>query len=277
MDITNDILNNREKYPDTAEITLVDGTKITVKEFRDQLQPRAEFTRAAETWKREKQQLEQAHSGLQGQLREREQALTTALAEKAALEGRAPKPTPAGGPSEEELLADPVLGGLVKDIRATRAELVETKQQLKEQGEQLKRGSEHLIRRDYETQLGRISSYHNDRFNRDGKGKAFDQAGFIEYVMKRSESNPAFANDLGLAYNEYSRGDEIAHVTREAEERGREAGRKEARVPTIPNGRRSAPARPEGLPADTTLQTLTDEQVLADPDIQAALRGDDTA
>lgn len=272
MDLTNDILNNREKYPDTAEITLTDGTKVSIKEFREQLQPRAEFTRASEGWRRKESQLNDAVTGLQGQLTQ----LTADLAAATAERGRpaAPAGTPEG-PTDEELDADPVLRRLHRRTIDTQKQLTDALAKVEAHETRLANHESTWIQRDYVDQLGRIGTYHNGRFNKDGKGKAFDQAAFIDFVTTRSKVNPAFATDLGLAYNEYSRTDEMALVAREAEERGREAGKREARIPPIPNGRRNTPVRPEGLPA--SLQELSDEQVLNDPDIQTALRGDETA
>src|SRR4029077_15464422 len=110
---TSEVLNDREKYPDTAEVTLVDGRKISVKEFRDQLQPRSDYTRAVEAHKREKTQAEGAVTGLQQQRQELERQLAAALEDKKRV---TPPAAPDGGPSEEELLADPVLGKIVRKL-----------------------------------------------------------------------------------------------------------------------------------------------------------------
>ena len=263
-DLTLEILNNREKYPDDQEITLVDGSKMTVKQLRDQLQPRAEFTRASEGWSREKRQLEGSINGLQGQLSKLQTDLQAAIAERDSRP--VPAATRGNGPTEEELEGDPVLGPLVRNIKAVSKKLDDGLTRLGEHEARLKTHEDTWVKRDYMTQLANITAFHNGRYNKDGQGKAFDQKAFLDYAMERGIA------DLDVAYRSFSRDDEVGLAVKEAEERGAERARKE-RVPPIPGGRRSATPRSPELPE--SLDKLTDDQVLNDPLMQRAMAGED--
>jgi len=259
-----EILTNREKYPDGMEITLLDGSKTTVKDFRDHYNPRSEFTRASEGWAREKHQLVEAHQGLQGQLQDAQTQLAAALADR-----REPV-RPSGEPSDDELLADPVLGKLVRRINTLTDKLETTEKATRDNDARIQAGTQEIVRDRYLSQLGSIESRFNTRFNKDGKGKAFDRKGFLDYVIERGKVNPLFT-DLGIAYNEFTRDDEMTLTAKEAEERGIERGKTQARVPNIPFGRRRAPSKPQGLPE--TFGDVTEEQMADDPDIQRAMSG----
>src|SRR3989442_8042833 len=180
-DLTIDILTNKEKYPDAMEITLADGQKITVKQYRDALQPRAEFTRASEAWSKEKKDLEGAVQGLQGQLA---QAL-----EEAKKRGEPVKPAPGsdGKLTEDDLLADPILGPIVTRLKGAteRLEAHETR---------LKQHEDTWLQTKYLGEITQIEKAHNTAFNADGKGKAFDRKGFLDYVLERR------ITDLDSAY-----------------------------------------------------------------------------
>src|SRR5947209_13052752 len=167
MDLTLEILTNREKYPDTAEITLADGQKITVKQFRDTLQPRAEFTRASEGWAREKKSLEDAQTGLQQQLSALNAQFQKALEDKKALEGR--QPVKAGGDgeiTEDELARDPILGPIMRAVKATTAAMDDVKKTMKEQGDRIAQHETTWVTRDYQNQLAGLGSRFTARFNK---------------------------------------------------------------------------------------------------------------
>jgi hypothetical protein len=248
-DLTDAILRDRTKYPDDRKIVLADGEEITVKELRDSLLPKADFTRASEGWSRKERELTSSVEGLQAQLAE-------ALKTKAPAEVAR---TPAGGYSEEDLLGDPILGPIVRDLKATRTRLTEHE-------ERMKGHEEYVMTREYKGQLASIASQHNARYNPDGTGKAFDQKAFLDYVVEKQTPN------LDTAYSAWSRDDEIERVTRDAEARGEERGMKKAAVPNVPFGRRRAPLRDKDLPE--SLDKVTDEMLETDPDMQDALRAD---
>lgn len=250
-DLTLEILRNREKYADDQEITLTGGETVTVKQLRDALQPREEFTRASQEWAAERKRGETER----GQLQEAVEGLNRQLAETLR---NPPKETPRPGAiTEEDLAADPVLGPIVRDLKAARAELVEHTKRLKDQEDGRMR----------DRYLGKIETLRG-RAKADGI-ESFDPKAFLDFAIQRQST------DLDLAYDGYTRADAIALARKDAEAAGIEKGKAAAKLPTVPFGRRRPPARPEGLPG--SLQELTDEQVLNDPVIQAALASGEEA
>src|SRR2546426_3770513 len=114
----------------------------------------------------------------------------------------------------DELAGDSVLGPIVRDIRATRAELNEAKARLREQGDRIKNHEDTLIKSGYESQLHGIAAHHRGRYKKD-----LDRNRFIGFAVERG------VTDLGVAYRAFSLDDERELVTREAEERGALRGR----------------------------------------------------
>jgi hypothetical protein len=263
-DLTYEILSNREDYPDDQQIQLQNGRVITVKELRDSLQPRAEFTRASEAWSRREREYQQALEGANQQLQ-------AALAQREAAVAAGQQPAvvaPSGSVTEEDLMRDPYMGAHFRRIFEAQ-KMAEQKLEALESRSKLHEDT--WMRNHFQGQLARLSSTHNQTFNPDGKGKGFDQGDFLEWVQK----NPISRNgqvDLDLCYEQYTREDQRTHLQKEAEKRGYEKGLREGRVPMVPFGRRRQAPRDPGLPE--TFQELTDEKIEADPEIQAAMRGD---
>ena len=255
-DLTLSILTDRTKYPDEMEITLTGGEKVTVKEFRDSLQPRAEFTKEIEKRAAREKELQGAVDGLNQQLMQ-------ALAAKEAA-GEPVKTVATGGYSEEEIEADPVLGPMAKRLKsaAERLEAHEARLGMHEQT---------WLKDRITGQIANLAARHNARF----KEKPFDQDGFLKSVQERplwTTQGGAQELDLESSYNNWVRNDEMARITSEAEARGVEKGKQAARVPAVPFGRRRAPARPEGLPA--SFQEVTEDMIAADPDVIEAMAKD---
>jgi len=256
-DRTYEILTDRVKYPDDQEITLVSGEKVTVKEFRDGLMPKSDFTKQSETWAKKERDLQANVEGLNGQLAAAIQAREAAAA---ALNGRAAPVTPEGGYTEDQLLNDPVLGPMMKGLKAAT-------ERLQSHEERIKMHEDTWLKNQYTGQLANLEGRWNARFNEDGKGVPFDKKGFLDRVIETGTTN------LDLAFDAFSRPAEIERVTKEAEARGVERG-KAARVPVVPIGRRSVRPRPEGIKDGDTVSSITDDQVLGDEEMQAALRGE---
>lgn len=255
-DLTLEIIRNKEKYPDDRKIVLGDGEEITCRELREQLQPRSEWTQEHEKWQRREREL-------QGDVERHREAVDGLNQQLAAAMQQAPPAarTPSGGISEEDLLADAVLGPLFKEQKRSQERLEAHEQRLAAH-------EKYVLEREYRGQLGTLASRHNTRFNADGKGTAFNQAKFLDFCLQRQIS------DLDVAYDAWSRPEELAQTTREAEARGEERGKAIARVPAIPFGRRRAPTKPEGLPA--SFQDVTDEMIADDPEIREAMEKDAT-
>lgn len=259
-----EILNDRAKYPDEMVITLASGDEISVKDYRDQLQTRADFTRASQQWTQREQQYTQAIQGLQGQLNEATERLNAALADR----GRPTVPTSPTSASSaatlEDLETDPVLGSLVKGIKSMREELAGVLRESKEHATRLKGHEDAWVQRDYSVKLNELGQRFNTRFNKDGKGKAWDQKAFLDYCLPRQ------IVDLEAGYTAFTHAEELKAVEEEAEQRGIEKGKAAQRIAHLPDGRGArAPQRPKGLPE--RLQDLKDEDVLNDPEMRQAM------
>src|SRR5205807_9225932 len=82
--------------------------------------------------------------------------------------------------------------------------------------------------------------------------------------------------DLEVAYRALTLDDAVAAASAEAEERGKQRGRRERHHSSASGSPWGAPSiRPPHLGGVESLQEPTDEQVLADPDIQRAMSGEE--
>jgi hypothetical protein len=162
----------------------------------------------------------------------------------------------------DELAGDPVLGPLVKKISTLEGKLTETRALAKDHGDRLQRHENTWIASSYQTQLSNIAAHHERRF-----GKRFDRDNFLQYAVGHG------VTDLETAYRSWSLDAEVEKARKDAEERGAARRRRETGA-----GRSlfDAPRiRPPHLGNVESLDQLTDDQVFADPDIQAALRGEE--
>jgi len=262
-DLTVEILTDREKWPDDRKLVLADGVETTVGAFRAAAMPKADFTKYAEGARRKEQQLTE-------QLTAAQQNLVVALqareAEEAA-KGKAAAPTtPTGEMTEQEYMADPVLGPMFRKIQKA-AEALEAAQAENRQLRERVEGHEKIwTRSQFTAQIAEIQKADPE----------LDVKDFLEFVQRQPTINTETQQvDLHGTYRGYSADRRIKAAEKAAEERGIEKGRKEASTPTIPFARRFTPVKPDGLPS--TFQEVTEEQALADPDIQAAMSGGPSA
>lgn len=267
MDLTLEILNNKEKYPDDRAIVLGDGETITCGELRDKLQPRSAFTQASQKWAERERELQAAHDGLSQQLAALQQQL------QAYQQQAAPPSSPTPGSVEERrsvLRQDPYFSVLMEEIDALKQEREAARQRLDMHERYVKT-------REYEARLGALESRWNSRFNKDGK-RPWDKRGFLEFVQK----NPILSYngitqtqdvDLETTYDKWAWNEEIGQREREAEERGFARGKQQATVPPMPFGRRrGTPQKSKDLPE--TFGAVTDEMLLQDPEIIEAMTRD---
>ena len=115
------------------------------------------------------------------------------------------------GDFDDELVSDPVLGPIVR-------KLGEAHERLQAHEARLGAHEDGFLRREYMGQLAELGRHYNARYNKDGKGKAFDQKAFLDYVIQRRTPN------LGVAYDSFTLEDERALAVREGEESGRRRG-----------------------------------------------------
>jgi hypothetical protein len=166
---------------------------------------------------------------------------------------------------DDELLADPVLGGIVRKLNATQAKLDEAVERVSQHDERLKTHEDTWTRRDIVGRLGDIAERHHRRF-----GKPLDPQRLIGFALQRN------VPDLEVAYRALTLDDAVAAASAEAEERGKQRGRRERHHSSSSGSPWGAPSvRPPHLGGVESLQELTDEQVLADPDIRRAMSGDE--
>ena len=166
---------------------------------------------------------------------------------------------------DDELLADPVLGGLVRKLNATQAQLDEAVTKVRAHDERLQTHEDTWTRRDIVGRLGAIAERHERRF-----GKPLDAQRLIGFCLERNVA------DLETAYRALTLDDAVAAASAEAEDRGKQRGRRERHHGSSSGSPWGAPSiRPPHLGGVESLQELTDEQVLADPDIQRAMSGEE--
>jgi hypothetical protein len=237
-DLTYELLTNREQFPDTREITLADGQVVTVKELRDTLMPKADMTRMSQSWAEEKRQLQESLSGYQRQLAQAASRQTT------------PAPSGATGLTEDDYLADPVLGPIFRRAKAAEERLAVHEQT--------------YLRDRYQAQLTDIEAREAKR----PEDKRVRKDQLLDYAIRNNMA------DLNLAYRVLTRDRDIEMAQQEALRQGIEKGRKEATAPHVPFGNRRSVAPTTEGPKDFD---SAEDAAMRDPDILAAMRGDSAA
>ena len=221
-----DVLLNREKYPDTQEID-IGGQKMSLGDLRNDVIPKGDMTKATQKLSEEKRALEQnvtelqsAYQGLQGQL-------STLLAGRTTADG-----TPARTSPLSDLEADPLLGPVIAELRAVRADLSKAN----DTNERLQR-----------QQVEMATTYIQDGYRRriaelQSKDAALDPHALIQFAVSRNMP------DIDMAYQLMTEDSRLKQRETEAEKRGYEKGKQEVVIPPISSGRRMTVAPPpEGV------------------------------
>lgn len=207
-DIFEEVLRNRDAYPDDRTIQVGDRT-ITVKEFRDRWMPKSEFTRASQTWSEERSRLSDSLTGLQRQL----------AAEIEARQSAGTMPMNGDGSiTREQLARDPVMGLIIREIDQVRRDMM---------------GQQQTYGRDqYLTKIRELKSRDTELNERD----------LIDYAVKRQ------IVDMDVAYRDFTRERDIERAVKKAKEEGIEEGKRTARLPHVPTGGKRAPSSPAPEP-----------------------------
>jgi hypothetical protein len=168
----------------------------------------------------------------------------------------------------DELRHDPVLGSLVRDLETTESRLREAQEALRAHENRLTGQEDAIIRGGYLAQLDALEAHHRRKY-----GRKLDRDALIGFALERRVA------DLSIAYRAYSADDATALAAKEAEARGVARGRREAGGGRG-RGTWNAPqiTRPVlGGREFSSIQDLPDDgdAFLADPDIRAALSGED--
>ena len=225
------VLNNRKDYPDDMKVSM-GGQEVTLKELRDTLIPKGEFTKVT-------QQAAQEKSALEGQLRDATQQLAIALQRS----GQAPAQTQ---DRLADLAQDPTFGPLVQEVYQARRVLGE------------------IANRQQQYELNQWTNQHLAALKEiTTKDKDLNAQALVEFARTRGLTN------LHDAYALQTRERDIDSARKEAEAKGYEKGKKEASIPVIPTGRRTAPP---GQSLPETLDAAA-EAAKSDPDVLAAMAG----
>lgn len=238
-----DILNNRETYPDSQEIEMM-GQKMTLGSLRADLIPKGDFTRATQKLSDDKArlessqaQLQEAYNGLQAQL-------------KTLVDARGQQPSQNGAMSDmDALAADPLLGPLVKTMQRIEQRIeADSKRYDVIQNTQKEMVTEYL-KNEYRRKLSDMKRDHPD----------LSEPTLIDFATKHQIA------DLDLAYKLMTVDTRVEQTAREAEQRGYDKGKTEVQqVPPILPGRRMM-----GPPPTEGIKTLDEAERAAvnDPEI----------
>ena len=221
-----DVLQNREKYPDTQEID-IGGQKMTLGELRNDMIPKGDMTKATQRLSEEKRALEQNVTELQSAYQGLQSQLTTMVAGRTMADG-----TPARTSPLAELEADPLLGPVIAELRAVRADLSKAN----DTNERLQR-----------QQVEMATTYIQDGYRRRiadlrAKDASLDPQALINFAVSRNMP------DIEMAYQLMTEDSRLKQRESEAEKRGYEKGKQEVVIPPMSSGRRMTMAPPpEGV------------------------------
>lgn len=244
----NDVLMNREKYPDTQEIDF-GGQKTTLRTLREELMPKGEMTKATQKLSDEKRQLEQnvtdlqqAYQGLQGQL-------SSLVADRSKAAGGDPTRSPMA-----ELEADPILGPVIAELKAVRSDLLEAKKSNEALQQRQMEMATHYIQDQYRARIARLQE----------SDKTFDPKALIDFAVAHNMP------DIELAHRVMTEDSRLKSAAAEAEKRGYEKGKTEVTIPPISTGRRMTVAPP---PDGVTNLEQAKEAASNDPEIARMWNG----
>jgi len=236
-----DVLKNREQYPDTMEVP---NLGVTVGQLRDGFVPKADLTNATtQQAQKHKQQLEQFQNAAQA----REQMFQQQLAQ--AMQRQGVNPNNAAEDDLSPYRSDPTFGPLVKALDATRQQNQQLMQRV-----QMDEVSVRTMR--YQDELNQLKKEHPDLNERE----------LADYTAKLWQGGP----DLKVAKRLYTYDQDIKRIETEAEKRGYEKAKAEPPVVAMPgHGRRSRSSANEPKPKDMKQAA---EMALNDPEIMSTFQ-----
>lgn len=237
-----EIYSDKTAYPDTMEIDLGNGVKIPLKQWRDEMGPKAEFTQHTQQLAAEKRETETRLAQAQQQ-----------LAQALAMTGQ-PASTPKGRQSKlDEYAEDPILAPFVETIRGLQAELGQAKQVLGQHENQY--------------WIGQHMKAISDIQARDPEYK--DPAKVQELTTRAMQlQNP----NLDHVHQILTRERDLQKARQEGESKGYERGKQEASIPRIPTGLRSVPKPEANVPG--VFGRDSEHAAMTDPEIAQAAMGE---
>lgn len=236
-----DIYLDKTTYPDTMELDLGNGVKMPLKQWREELQTREDFTKYAQQSSAEKKQLEAT-------LAQAQQALAQALASQ----GQPVKHATGPLGKLEQYADDPILAPFVSALQEARSELQFLKQTAQTHEQQYWFGQHLAAIKDIQS-----------------RDKDYTDPAKVQDLAKFSAQNGI--TNLDLAHKLQTRDRDLETARKEAQAKGFEEGQKAARIPTIPTGGprrgKTAPEIPQRFGRDS------EQAAVHDPEIVSALQG----
>lgn len=237
------LYSDRAAYPDEMTIE-IQGEKMSLKDWRDGLGLKSEFTKHTQELSGKTRQMEQ----ILQQQQQREQMLQAQLAQAMAARGVDPR-----NAQEDDLAAyrsDPAFGPLVKLIENQQGTIGQLAQRM-----QMDEVSMNTYR--YEQQLNRLKE----------KDPELDTQQLAEFTRNLYSKGP----DIDAAYRLHTEEKRLKKATDDAERRGYEKAKAEPPMPPQPGGRRGGSAPAPELPKDWNSRAAMALQEFG-PELQEALQ-----
>jgi len=250
-----ELLTNREAYPDDREV-VIGEQKVTLKELRDRLIPKGEFTRATQRAaelerlaRQRDEELRQAQLSLAQVLQARENA------------GQQTPTTPSGEVDWQVLQNDPLLRPLVQRLEAAQRVAEAAAKRLEQAEARLAQHEQTYIADRYLQTLERLAQDHPNLDRQQVLAKA------AEIGQQWQQYGPDLRHVVTLLTHE----DAVKQAREQGYHEGLSKGKEEARLPYLP-GTTRAPVAPQPSPFQS-LDELEDAAA-RDPDILRQFYGD---
>lgn len=237
------LYSDRATYPDEMTVE-IQGEKMSLKDWRDSLGLKSEFTKHTMELSTKQKQMEQVLA----QQTQREQALQAQLAQAMAARGVDPR-----NAQDDDLAAyrsDPAFGPLVKLIEGQQQTIGQLAQRM-----QMDEISVNSWR--YQQQLDRLKE----------KDPDLNPQELAEFTRQMYSKGP----DIDTAYRLHTEERRFKKEVAEAEKRGYEKAKAEPPMPPQPGGRRGGAAIPQELPKDWNARAAMALQEFG-PELQEALQ-----
>lgn len=216
------LYNDRTKYPDEMTVEL-GGEKMSLKDWRDSLGLKSEFTKHTQAQSAKQQQQEQ----LLQQMQLREQQYQTQLAQ--AMQRRGMDPSAAQTDDLAAYRTDPAFGPLVKLIEAQQGTIGQLAQRM--QMDEIAMNSWR-----YQTHLDKLKE----------RDPEINPQEIAQYTQELYQKGP----DVEVAYRLKTEERRMKQAVDEAEKRGYEKAKAEPPMPPQPGGRRGVNALAPEIPKD---------------------------
>ncbi len=237
------LYSDKATYPDEMTIE-IQGEKMSLKDWRDGLGLKSEFTKHTQDLSQKQKQMEQ----ILAQQQQREQALQTQLAQ--AMQARGVNLQHAQDDDLAAYRSDPAFGPLVKLIEGQQATIGQLAQRM-----QMDEISVNSWR--YQQQLDRLKE----------KDPELDTQALAEYTRNLYSKGP----DIDTAYRLSTEEKRMKKLEADAEKRGYEKAKAEPPMPPQPGGRRGGTPNAPELPKDWNSRAALALQEFG-PDLQEALQ-----